>query len=360
MSFRSRAAAWTVVVGALLVASASAACQRGAAGAPDSAAGLRHVATVPLPGPPVRFDYQNVDTAASRLYVAHMNAGTLLVLDTRARRAVADLPGFPSVHGVIAVPSLGKVFAAATGERRVIVVNASTLKSTARLGPIRYPDGLAFAPDVRRVFVSDESSAGRELVIDAVAERVLGSIPLGGEAGNTIWDPVSHRILVAVQTRSEVAAIDPASARIVARYPVTGADRPHGLAIDPVRRLLFAADEARAELFVLELPSMRVLAHHRVGDDPDVLAVDPALGRVYVACESGVMNVFRETPRGLESVGELRIPHAHTVAVDASTHLVYLPIQSRGGRPVLEIYRPAEVTTAASGPGTPETRRGRP
>lgn len=339
---------WALVLGTLLLASAPAACQRGAAAVPDSAAGLVHVAAVPLPGPPVRFDYQNVDTAAGRLYVAHMNAGTLLVFDTRARRVVADLPGFPSVHGVIAVPSLGKVFAAATGERRVVVVNAATLKSTARLGPIRYPDGLAFAPDVRRVFVSDESSEGRELVVDAVAERVLGSIPLGGEAGNTIWDPVSRRILVAVQTRSEIAAIDPATARIVARYPVTGGERPHGLAIDPVRRLLFAADEARAELFVLELPALRVVAHHRVGDDPDVLAVDPVLGRVYVACESGVVNVFREGSGGLESLGQLRIPHAHTVAVDAATHLVYLPIQSVGGRPVLEIYRPAEVAGGAA------------
>ncbi|HEX9106576.1 MAG TPA: YncE family protein, partial [Longimicrobiales bacterium] len=298
------------------------------------------------PGPAVRFDYQAVDTVGGRLYAAHMNAGTLLVFDTRNRRVVADLPGFPSVHGVLAVPSLGKVFASATGEQRVVVVNASTLGSTARLGPIRYPDGLAFAPDAGRVFVSDESSQGRELVLDAVAERVLGSIPLGGEAGNTIWDPVSRRILVAVQTRSEIAAIDAAGARIVARYPVTGADRPHGMVIDPVRRLLFVADEARAQLFMLELPSMRVLAHYSVGDDPDVLAVDPALGRVYVACESGVVNVFHETDRGLESLGELRIPHAHTVAVNAATHLVYLPIQDLGGRPVLEIYAPSQTTPA--------------
>ncbi len=355
MRRRRVAASPAILVAALWAAGAPVACQRGPAPVPDSAAGLRHLAAVPLPGPPVRFDYQNVDTAAGRLYVAHMNAGTLLVFDTHARRVIRDLPGFPAVHGVIAVPSLGKVFAAATGEQRVVVVNAATLKTTARLGPIRYPDGLAFAPGARRVFVSDESSAGRELVIDAVAERAVGSVALGGEAGNTIWDPVSGRILVAVQTRAEIAAIDPASARIVARYPVTGTERPHGLVIDPVRRRLYVADEARAELFVLELPSMRVLAHHRVGDDPDVLAVDPALGRIYVACESGVVNVFRATESGLANVGELRIPHAHTVAVDLATHLVYLPIQNLGGRPVLEIYQP---TGLAPAPGPSAGRHG--
>lgn len=327
---------------ALWLAAGSAACQGQPGSVPEAGAGLRHVAEIPLPGPAVRFDYQNVDTVAGRLYAAHMNAGTLLVFDVRGRRVVDDLDGFPSVHGVIAVPSLGKVFASATGDRRVAVVDARSLETVARLGPIGYADGLAYAPTARRVFVSDESGAGRELVIDAVADTVLGTIELGGEAGNTIWDPVTGRVLVAVQTRAEIAAIDAETSQIVARYPVPGSERPHGLAIDPVRRLLFVADEETAQLFVLALPSMQLLAQHDVGGDPDVLAVDPDLGRLYVACEAGVVNVFQIDDQTLTSLGELRIPHAHTVAVDPTTHLVYLPLQRIGGRPALEIYEPDE------------------
>lgn len=333
-------------VSAFLLTVAPAACQGTSRPIPEAAAGLRHVAEIELPGPPVRFDYQNVDTAAGRLYAAHMNAGTLLVFDVRTREVVADLAGFPSVHGVIAVPREGKVFASATGSREVAVVDAVSLQTVARLGPIGYADGLAYAPQARRVFVSDESRAGRELVVDAVADTVVGTVELGGEAGNTIWDPVSGRILVAVQTRAEVAAIDATTMKVVARYPVAGAERPHGLAVDPVRKLLFVADEETAELVVLELPSMRVLGRHAVGGDPDVLAVDPGLGRLYVACEAGVVNVFQVDGRTLTSLGELSIRHAHTVAVDPATHLVYLPIERLGDRPVLEIYRPEEGAVA--------------
>lgn len=331
---------------AVCLAAGPAACQGRPGSVPEAAAGLRHVAEVPLPGPAVRFDYQDVDTVAGRLYAAHMNAGTLLVFDLRARRVVADLDGFSSVHGVIAVPSLGKVFASATGDRQVAVVDAGSLETVARLGPIGYGDGLAYAPPAERVFVSDESSAGRELVIDAVGDTVLGTIELGGEAGNTIWDPVTGRVLVAVQTREEIAAIDARTSQIVARYPVTGAERPHGLAVDPVRRLLFVADEGAGRLFVLALPSMRVLAQHDVGRGPDVLAVDPDLGRLYVACETGVVNVFRIDGQALTSLGDLRIAHAHTVAVDPTTHLVYLPLERLGGQPVLEIYQPDETPGA--------------
>ena len=64
---------------------------------------LKKVADVPLPGPAVRFDYQSLDASHGRLYIAHMNADQLVVFDTKKREAVANLGGFPNVHGVWAV-----------------------------------------------------------------------------------------------------------------------------------------------------------------------------------------------------------------------------------------------------------------
>ncbi len=295
---------------------------------------------MPLPGRPVRFDYQSLDPATGRLWIAHMNAGTILVFDTRTDEVVADLPGYASVHGVLAVPQLGKVYASATGDHAVAVVDAATLRSRARLGPIGYPDGLAYAPGPKRVFASDESRAGEELVIDAAADTVLGRVDLGGEAGNTLYDPGSRCILVAVQTRREVVAIDPATGSIVGRYPIDGARHPHGLAIDPARRLLFVADEDNATLMVVDLATMDVISRHRVGRSPDVLAFDPGLARLYVAAEAGVLSTFALQGRAVVPLGELRIPHAHTVAVDPATHRVYLPLEDVNGRAVLRILAP--------------------
>ena len=83
-------------------------------------------------------------------------------------------------------------------------------------------------------------------------------------------------------------------------------------------------------------------SHHPAagGDGPDVLAFDPGPGRLYVAPESGTVSTFRVRGRDLVHAGDLRIPHAHTVAVDPATHLVYFPLQEVNGRPLLRIMAP--------------------
>ena len=95
--------------------------------------------------------------------------------------------------------------------------------------------------------------------------------------------------------------------------------------------------EFRERLAVVDLKTMKVTGTVPVGDTPDVLAFDPGWRRLYVASESGTVSVFTEAGAGLVHEGDIRIPHAHTVAVDPRTHLVYLPLQDIGGRPVLRI-----------------------
>jgi len=300
---------------------------------------LRLVADIPLPGPAVRFDYQSVDTLANRLYISHMNAGELIVFNLVNRGVEGAVGDLPKVTGVLAVPVLGKIYVSVPGERCVAVIDARTLRVQARLGEIGFPDGIAYAPDEKKLYVSDEAGGG-ELVIDCASDRVLTRIPIGGEAGNTVYDPRAKRVLVAVQTRNEVVEIDPHSDLVTARHKLAGAAHPHGMAVDSVHRLLFVANEHDASLLTVDLKSMKVLGRHRVGGDPDVLAFDPGLGRLYVASESGIVSVLTERNGKLMHDGNIVMAHAHTIAVDPRTHMVYLPLSNVDGRPILRIMRP--------------------
>jgi DNA-binding beta-propeller fold protein YncE len=300
---------------------------------------LRKVADLPLPGKAVRFDYQSLDTSHGRLYLAHMNADQLVVFDTEKREVVANLDGFPKVHGVWAVPEMGRVYASATGEHQVAVVDMKSLKTIAKAGPVQSPDGLAYAPGSKRVFVSDEHG-NADAVIDATTNALLTTIPLDGGAGNTVYDPGSGHILVAVHEKNELVAIDPATAKILGRYPMTGIGTPHGIALDLDARLAFVAGQENNQLALVDLTNMQVLATYAVGEDPDVLAFDPGLKRLYVSAESGTVTIFREQGRALVNEGSVFMPHAHTVSVDPKTHLVYFPLENIDGRPWLRIMQP--------------------
>jgi len=311
------------------------------AGYPRASPVLRIVADIPLPGPAVRFDYQSVDTMANRLYISHMNAGELIVFNLVKRTVEGTVGDLPKVTGVLAVPAIGKIYVSVPGEHHVAVIDARTLRVQARLGEIGFPDGIAYAPDEKKLYVSDEAGGG-ELVIDCSSDRVLTRIPIGGEAGNTVYDPRARHVLVAVQTRNEIVEIDPYTDRVTARHRLAGAAHPHGMAVDAVHRLLFVANERDASLLTVDLRSMKVLGRHRVGGDPDVLAFDPGLGRLYVASESGVVSVLTERNGDLMHDGNMVMAHAHTIAVDPRTHMVYLPLSNVDAHPILRIMRAHE------------------
>ncbi len=307
---------------------------------PAGSARLQHLADIPLPGYTSRFDYQNLDSTTGRLYISHMDAGQLVVFDTTTQTVTGTVDDLPTVTGVLVVPELHRVFAAVAGDHQVAVIDTRDLRVIARLGTIGFPDGLAYAPQTRQVFVSDESGGG-EVVIDAVTNQVVTTIDIGGEAGNTHYDAGSGCIVVAVQTQNQLVVVDPTTDQVVGKYEVkNGCQSPHGFLIDAPHRLAFVTCEDNATLLVVELTTMQVTATLATGDRPDVLAFDPGLNMLYVASEAGVVFIFDARGGTLDPVGDYRAPHAHSVAVDPATHLVYLPLEDIDGQPVLRILAP--------------------
>lgn len=347
---RRAASHLALVVGAAVTAACTSSCgASGPAPPPGQSAQsssypglpLRQVADLALPDGTSRFDYESIDPLRRTLYIAHLDASSIVVVNLATRQVQADLHGIAEVHGVLAVPSLGKLFASATGSGQAVTISETTSRVLAWTPAGAYPDGLAYDPVKQEIFVSDESG-GVETVIDARDGQRIATINLGGQAGNVQYDGAAGSVLADVQTRNVVAVIDPASNRIVRDIALPGCDHDHGLYLDQQRRLGFVACDGNARLLVLDLTSYAVRQTLDVGEDPDVLAFDPSLRRLYVAAESGVVTVFGERGQSLVTLGRAFLAtEAHTVAVDPLTHLVYFALQDVRGQPVLRIMAPA-------------------
>ena len=306
---------------------------------------LRTVADLALGGRSPRFDYQSIDPVARQLYIAHQGDGAILVVDLVHRRILGRIGELPNVHGVLVVPALHRLFATAQGLHQLVMIDTRTDRVLNRTTAGVVPDGIAYDPVGRHVFVFDERPAGALIVVDAATGRTVGTIPLGGSAGNVQYDPVAKRMLVGVETSDELALVDPATLQITRRVPLRGCDANHSLGIDAAARLVIVGCSGNGRLLALDADSFQVLGSIARAGHVDVLAIDPRLHRMYAASENGIVSVVEmahgKRPRLL---GQTHLAaRAHTVAVDPRTSLVYLPLGTSGGSSVLRILRPTRT-----------------
>jgi DNA-binding beta-propeller fold protein YncE len=226
-------------------------------GASGPALPLRAIGDFPLTGNTTRFDYASMDGVRGVLWIAHMGDGTVEAFDMKANRVRLTVPlgSGASVRGILA--ARGNVYAAAQGLGSVVVLDARGRRIGA--AAVGDPDGLAYDPFTQRVFVSDEGGS-RDVAIDARTGTRAGAVELGGEAGNTQYDPVSKHVFVGVQTRNELAEIDPAELAVIRRYALPGCASSHSVAIDAAERAAYVGCQHNFRLVRLDLRSGRVVA----------------------------------------------------------------------------------------------------
>jgi len=319
-------------------------CSLGAAVAATSSTStpplhLKVLMDVPLGGRATRLDYASVDADRQLLFIAHLGDGEVIVVDTESHRLVKRIGNVAQVHGVLAIPELGRVYASATGTNEVVAIDEKSLEVTARMPGGTYPDGLAYSPETHKVYVSDEHG-GTDTVIDAHSNTRVATVQIGGVIGNTQYDAASHHMFINAQSSSELVEVDPATDKIVRRIKVSGADGNHGLLIDAASHRAFIACEGNDRLIVIDLGTGAALAQFPVTKDPDVLAFDAQRQKLYVAGESGEVSEFSVSGNSVSKSGESFLAHnAHVVAVQPSTHEIYFPLMNVNGKPVLRIMQ---------------------
>ena len=304
---------------------------------------LVKVADVPLPGRSTRFDYQDVDVAKGHLVIAHMNDGAVVIVDLRDGTVLKELKGIPTARGVIVADDVGTIFVTSSPNQLVLIDNTS-LTEIGRVTTGNGPDGDGWDPVDKIVGVSDQRDGALSLIADA-GRGARKQVPLGSETGNVVFDAQRGCFWITVVGTSPpdaLVAVDPKAAKVLSSIPLPGCKGAHGLRIHPDGKSAFIACEGNKKLARVDLGGAHAVSLASTGSGPDVLAVDPALGWLYVAAESGDLTVFDIAKPGVSLVGHDQPgAHSHSVAVDPATHHVFFPLLSGpSGTPVLRILRP--------------------
>jgi DNA-binding beta-propeller fold protein YncE len=303
------------------------------------------VRDAPLPGKSVRFDYQALDAAHGRLIVAHMNDASVVAVnlaDTSVARVVSNVP-LP--RGVAVASEANRLFVTSS-PHTLVILDAASLVELRRVRTGNAPDGVAWDPAHRIVGVSDQEDGAISLISDA-GDGARHALKLGRETGNVAFDARRGWFWIAVEQArppDELVAVEPLGPTRVRAIPLPGCAGAHGVSLHPDGATAFVACEDAAKLarVTLDAGATAPLAFATTGSGPDVLALDPGLGWLYVAAESGELGVFELARPGLVAVGRQKLaPGSHTLAVDAATHRVYFPLaHGPSGAPVLRVMLP--------------------
>ena len=272
------------------------------------------------------YDYLRVDSAARRLYVSH--GAQVEVLEVDSGKSVGHVAPTKGVHGIAVVPDLGRGYTSNGGDRTVTMFDTATLKTLASLGPTGVkPDAIGYDAGTKRVYVCNGSPESGDIsVIDPAAGKITGSIPVGGKLEELVFDGAG-KLFVNVEDKNTIAAIDLATAKVTARWPIAPGEEATGLAFDVKNHRLFAGCGNKL-LVVLDSNDGHVVATLPIGDGCDGVAFDPATRRIFAACGEGVLTVIQEeTPDKFSVLQTVKTEGgARTIALDEKTHRVFMSV----------------------------------
>jgi len=296
--------------------------------------GYHLIKKVPLgaaPGGGEYFDYVTVDSAARRVYLSH--GAEVKVLNADNFSVVGTISGLKRCHGVLVLPELGKGFITDGDAGNVAVFNLKTLKITGRIKTSPDTDSIIYDPASKLIFTFNGDSKN-STAIDPVKQTVVKVIPMGGGVEYPVADG-KGKIYDDNEEKNDVAVLDTRTFKIKARWPITPAGEPVGMAMDREHRRLFSAGRNPQFLVMMDADNGKVIQSLPISSGVDGDIFEPETGLLYISTREGKIHIFHEdSPDKLTEVETVTTEFgAKTMGFDPKTHNLFLTTADFGPVP---------------------------
>jgi DNA-binding beta-propeller fold protein YncE len=267
-------------------------------------------------------DYMTI--AGDKLYAGNTTQGVVSVIDLVRDKKIATI-SLGEVHGVAIDAEDGLGFTTDSGTNTLDVFDLKTNRPLGRIAVDDDPDAIVYDQKLHLIYVGCHDS-GKADIIDPPFDKVDARIVLGGTAEYLQVDPATGFIYQNIQSKSEVAVVNPLEAAVTARYRLGAGEEPTGLALDSKDHRLFVTGMGH-KVFVLNAMTGTIIARLPIGAGSDGIAYDPQMRRIYAANGfSATMTVIQQETPDQYRVLENAPTHflGHSVVVDPATHRIYV------------------------------------
>jgi DNA-binding beta-propeller fold protein YncE len=288
------------------------------------------------------WDYLSVDPAAHRLYVSH--ATHIAVIDTQTGKVVGDIPDTPGVHGFAIASDLGRGFSSNGRENKVGIIDLKTLKLILKIDTGENPDAILYEPARKEVYAFNGRGKSAT-VIDAQSGKVVATVPLEGKPESGQADSKAGKVYVNMEDLNAIKVIDTATHKVSDTWPIAPGEAATGMAFDAANHRLFIGCDNKLMLMV-DSTNGKMIYSVPVGAGVDSTWFDPSNKLAFTSDgESGTVTIAREeSPTLLKVVQTLKTrPGARTMALDPTTHTIYLAATDYEPQPAGSKTRPKPV-----------------
>lgn len=277
------------------------------------------------------WDYVSVSSEDRKIYLSHGDQVEVLNVDTHQKIGV--IKNTKGVHGICAIPSIGKGYITNGNTNNVTVFNTKTLKTIMVLPAGENPDALMYDAFSNRVFIFNNDSKNIT-VIDVKTDKIIKTIDIGGnpEAG------VSNNegtIFVNLEDTNEIVAFDSKTLAIKNRISLLPGEHPTGIIFDKKNQILYSACRKVPLMMIVDAKKGVVIAKVPIGNGVDGAVFDEK-NRIAVSSNGeGTLTIVKEISQGqfvvLSTVKTE--PGARTISIDQKTKHLFTVTAKFGNTP---------------------------
>jgi DNA-binding beta-propeller fold protein YncE len=279
-------------------------------------------------------DYIAVEPATGHVFVSR---GThMMVVDGATGKVLSDIMNTPGVHGAGLASKAGHGFTTNGGDSTVTMFD---LKTFAVLKQIKIPpgglDGIMYdEPDDKIILTNHSRPIGTLTALDPKSGDIVGTAELEDTSPEGAAADGKGHIFVNNEGKNTIQVIDVKTWKATASWPLAPCDGPTGIAYDKASNRIFSGCSKTS--VVVDASTGKVVASIPNGTRVDALGWDPSKKLIYIpnGGEGNVTVVHQDSPDKYSVVATVpTFAGAKTIAVDPTTHNVYLFQPERGPAP---------------------------
>ena len=278
-------------------------------------------------------DYVAAEAATGRVFVSRSTH--MMVIEGATGKVLGDIPNTPGVHGAAFATRAGHGFTTNRGDETVTMFDLKTLTVIRQIKVGPGLDGIMYdEADDKIVLTNHSRPVGTLTAIDPKTGDIVATVELEDTAPEGAASDGKGRIFVNNEGTNTIQVVDVKTWKATASWPIAPCEGPTGIAYDKASNRIFSGCSKTS--VVVDASTGKVVASIANGTRVDALGWDAAKKLIYIpnGGEGNVTVVHQDSADKYSVVATVAtVPGAKTIAVDSSTHNVYLFQPERGPAP---------------------------